>query len=75
MPSVVLLASIQTLQMNAKLAAALLPLCFLLHLLDLSLRFIQHPWESRQLSLLQKLQWEFFLHFGYYSVRVSFLRV
>lgn len=55
MPSALLLAAIQLLKMNAKLTAALPPLCFLLHLIA---RFKVHP-ESlgkQRISPLQKLQ-------------------
>lgn len=65
MPSVLLLAPIQLLQMNAKLTAALLPPCFLLHPIALSLRFIQNPWESREYHLCKKLQWNFFIYSVY----------
>lgn len=51
MLSVLLLAPIQLLQMNAKLTAALLPPCFFLHPIALPLRFIQNPWESREYHL------------------------
>lgn len=51
MPSVLLLAPIQLLQMNAKLTAGLFLPSFLLYPIALSLRFIQNPWESREYHL------------------------
>lgn len=60
MPSVLLLAPIQFLQMNAKLTAALLPPYFLLHPIALSLRFIQNPWGSREYHLCKNFSGNFF---------------
>lgn len=59
MPSVLLLAPIQLLQMNAKLTAAILFPCFLLHPIALSLRFIQNPWESREYRVCKNFRGNF----------------
>lgn len=77
MPSALLLAAIQLLKMNAKLTAALPPLCFLLHLIA---RFKVHP-ESlgkQRISPLQKLQQGLFFSmlilYGCYSFPMMFPR-
>lgn len=77
MPSALLLAAIQLLKMNAKLTAALPPLCFLLHLIA---RLKVHP-ESlgkQRISPLQKLQQGLFFSmlilYGCYSFSMMFPR-
>lgn len=64
MPSALLLAAVQLLKMNAKLAAALPPPCFLLHLIA---RFKFHP-ESlgkQRITPLQELQQGLFFFCAY----------
>lgn len=77
MPSALLLAAVQLLKMNAKLAAALPPPCFLLHLIA---RFKFHP-ESlgkQRIPPLQKLQQGLFFSvlilYGCYNFPMMFPR-